>query len=182
MSRQSPPVPLRERLVEARLDQLAETETVRQLCTNGTVREERALERAHTGEQEVGFDARARHRASPPAGAPDDESHEVEGRRRHRRHVVAELDVVAEHRRELERDAGAPGRREERDPVRSVAIFLREIELVGETHRNDARSEHVLERLPKPEVCGQRDRGDDFRELNPRVDAASLCPGDDGHG
>ena len=100
---------------------------------------------------------------------------------RQRRHVVAELDVVAEHRRELERDAGAPGRREERDPVRGVTIFLREAELVGETHRNDARSEHVLERLPEPEVCGQRDRGDDLREVNPRVDATPLRPGDRSH-
>jgi hypothetical protein len=54
--------------------------------------------------------------------------------------------------------------------------------MLGEPHRDDTRPKDVFERLAEAEIGGERDRGDDLCEPNPRVDALSLRPRDRGHG
>ena len=82
-------------------------------------------------------------------------------------HPGAELDVVAEHSRQLERHTGASRGDEQRHPVGRVAVFRRCTEILREPCRDHARTQHVFQRLAEPEVGRERDRGDDLRELDP---------------
>ncbi len=64
---------------------------------------------------------------------------------------------------------GAADRGEQRDVVRGLALGRRRVDPLAETHRDEARAQHVLCRLAQPEVDAERERGDQLGEPKLRL-------------
>ena len=81
--------------------------------------------------------------------------------------VRPQLDVVAEPGGLLMRVRVATQPREQRHVVDDRPLGLVQLEVLGDAQAQHARSQHMLHRLPEPEVRRQRHRGHQLREPNP---------------
>jgi hypothetical protein len=81
--------------------------------------------------------------------------------------VRPQLDVVAEPGGLLMRVRVAAQPCKQPDVVHDRALGLAQLEVVGDTETEHARAQHMLHRLPQPEIRRQRQRGHQLRQPNP---------------
>ena len=158
MARHALAVPTRVRLLDARSDLVAQSQAVRELARGRAVVRHLLDDGPSAGGHQLRRLTDARDGRTSRAGPAQHEHHRREARQVDLDGVGAEVDVVTEQRRRFVAVHRTADVREDAHVVEIRQVDTFESEPFAQPHADPCRPEHVLGRLPEPEVGGQRQR------------------------